>query len=72
MKPKKKPARFVADRGFVLDTELQGVAVTFWGDAHPHPRTAARAEARRLNAWWERKRRVRSEYEATNGKKVRK
>ena len=57
MKPKKKPARFVVNGGVVWDDTTGWQVVVFTGE-HPHPRTAARAEARRLNAWWERKRRV--------------
>lgn len=57
MKPKKKPARFVADGAWVWDRKQQDHVVAFWS-GHPHSTTAARAEARRLNAWWERKRRV--------------
>ena len=56
MKPKKKPARFVAGGGVVWDDNTGWQAAVFT-DEHPYPTTAARAEARRLNAWWERKRR---------------
>jgi len=57
VKPKKKPARFVVGRSWVFDTSSKMEVATFWY-RHPHREQAARAEARRLNAWWERKRRV--------------
>ena len=57
MKPKKKPARFVAESAWVWDRNQEDDVAAF-RSSHPHPVAAARAEARRLNAWWERKRRV--------------
>lgn len=53
MKPKKKPARFVADGSNVTYKHTVLVATFYF--SHPDPVQAARAEARRLNAWWARR-----------------
>lgn len=57
MKPKKKPARFVA-KGDGVFLASSGILVASYWWQHPQPVQSARAEARRLNAWWARRKKV--------------